>query len=315
MKTRCNKRKKEKITRPVACGDETVSLEELPYPAVYYPSHYGAFIAFKPDIECSHYTFCECSRPALYNYVKLLKASPLTEQAACQHTRKLVDKREFPISFALQDKSADLDEFFNSLIFQPGLCHVCNKKVPSYAYCHPMYGSRLEQNYGWYKRQDMFKRGIYQSPISGASRYITDSGDIAFFDPSSPPDFLPCISDDVPSRLGIWDKWENESTLHKIVTSIFPEFTIARRYKAHWLENLELDIFIHELKIGIEYQGIQHYKPLAHWGGEKGLERRLINDSRKRELCRGHGVQLVYFTYMDTITTEFVHKQLLQYII
>lgn len=313
MDTRHFIHKNKENTRRIACGDETISLEELPYPAVYYPAHYGAFIAFKPDIGCGQYTFCECSRPALYNYVKLLKASPPAEQEAYQHTRKLVDKQEFPISFVLQDKSKTLDAFFNSLSFHPGLCHVCNKKVPSYAYCHEMYGSKFEQNYGWYKRQDMFKRGIYQSPILGASRYIADSGDMEFFDPSNPPDFLPAISDDVKTRLGIGSKWKKESALYNMVSSIYPNLTVVRHYKAHWLENLELDIFIYELKIGIEYQGVQHFKPLKHWGGESGLEKRRMNDIKKMELCKEHGVQLIYFTYQDDITLEVALKRLQQY--
>lgn len=299
--------------RYVACGDETVSLEELPYPAVYYPAHYGAFIAFKPATNCSHYTFCECSKQALYNYVKLLKASPQNEQKACRHTRKLVDKKEFPASFILQDSSKTLDEFLDSLVFKPSLCHVCNKKLPGYMYCAETYGSKFEQNYGWYKHQDIFKRGIYHSPIAGISRFITTNGDIAFFDSSNPPVFLPSISDDVRTRLGKGDRWKNETTLYNIILSIYSNLTVVHHYRAPWLENLELDIFIQELKIGIEYQGIQHYKPLKHWGGEEGLKQRKLNDVRKETLCEKHNVRLIYFTYQEDITLEFVLKQLSQY--
>ncbi len=276
MKKRHLKTKRDEDTRMVACGDETISIEELTYPVVYYPGHYGAFIAFKPGTSCSQYTFCECARPVLYNYVELLKASPPEEQEACKHTRKLVDKKEFPLSFVLQDSSSNLDEFLGSLAFHPGLCHVCNFKTPGYKYCLEMYGSKFEQDYGWYKRQDDFRRGTYYSPIASASRYITTSGSIAFFDPSAPPRFPPV------------------------------------HYKARWLKNLELDIFIYELRIGIEYQGEQHYKPLSHWGGKRGLERHMANDAKKKGLCEKHGVRLVYFTYLDDVTPGSVYERLSQ---
>ncbi len=106
------------------------------------------------------------------------------------------------------------------------------------------------------------------------------------------------------------DKWKNEKKLFSIISNNFNTYTVERHYRDSWLDNLELDIYIPELKIGIEYQGIQHYKPLKHWGGEDGFKTRKANDLRKKKLCDKNGVQLIYFTYQETITPEFVLDRL-----
>lgn len=110
------------------------------------------------------------------------------------------------------------------------------------------------------------------------------------------------------------DKWKNEKKLYSIILENFSNHTIKRHYRADWLENLELDIFIEDANIGIEYQGIQHYKPLKHWGGEDGFITRRANDIRKKKLCETNGVSLIYFTYQETLTPEFVKEKLLPYL-
>lgn len=110
------------------------------------------------------------------------------------------------------------------------------------------------------------------------------------------------------------DKWMHERNLYSIVKKLFPQLSIIRHYRANWLENLELDIYIEEPNIGIEYQGIQHYKPLKHWGGEEGFIARRANDIRKKNLCQEHGTKLIEFTYLDQITEDFVKETLSKYL-
>ncbi len=110
------------------------------------------------------------------------------------------------------------------------------------------------------------------------------------------------------------NKWQTEKELYHIIRDLFVNENVFSHYRAPWLEGLELDIYIDEFKLGIEYQGIQHYKPLAHWGGEEGLTKRRLNDIRKKHLCEKQGVTLIYFTYQEKITPEFVCERLMQYI-
>lgn len=49
----------------------------------------------------------------------------------------------------------------------------------------------------------------------------------------------------------------------------------------------------------IEFNGLQHYKPIAKYGGVKALERQRYNDSRKRVYCAMHRIPLVVIPYFD----------------
>lgn len=47
---------------------------------------------------------------------------------------------------------------------------------------------------------------------------------------------------------------------------------------------VELDVFVEELKLGFEFQGPQHYKPM--YGMNIDLEAQKNSDKEKRELCK-----------------------------
>ena len=49
----------------------------------------------------------------------------------------------------------------------------------------------------------------------------------------------------------------------------------------------------------IEYQGIQHYQAKSKFGGYTGLRRQQLNDMKKREYCRTHGIILIAIPYTD----------------
>ena len=57
-----------------------------------------------------------------------------------------------------------------------------------------------------------------------------------------------------------------------------------RMYLKERISTDQLDIFIVEADVGIEYQGVQHYKAVGVWSSKEGLEER----------CRGQRVELRY---------------------
>lgn len=109
-------------------------------------------------------------------------------------------------------------------------------------------------------------------------------------------------------------KWVNEKLLYDIIKSIFPNYTTVFHFRTKWLENLELDIFIKEISVAIEYQGIQHYEVINHWGGIEGLKHRQHNDERKKILCENMGVKLLYFDYTENISHEYVKKKIAKFL-
>lgn len=62
--------------------------------------------------------------------------------------------------------------------------------------------------------------------------------------------------------------------------------------------NLEIDCFDKDLKLGVEYQGQQHYKfiPFFHKNKEAFLNQK-YRDYMKRQICRDNGINLIEVPY------------------
>jgi len=118
------------------------------------------------------------------------------------------------------------------------------------------------------------------------------------------------VENEVRQAFGHYEKgnrWTSETILYQLIESRYgDEYTIERHHRPDWLGGLELDIFLVEPGIGIEYQGVQHYEVVEHWGGEEGLEERQARDNRTRELCGEHGVELIEIRHDEELSEELV---------
>lgn len=99
-------------------------------------------------------------------------------------------------------------------------------------------------------------------------------------------------------------KWKSEQQAYTIIKSLYPD--AVYQYKADWLGFQSLDVFIPSKKIGIEYQGAQHYRPVSLFGGDEGLKKRLELDEEKRQKCKTHGVTLIDWRFDEPLTGEFI---------
>jgi len=111
----------------------------------------------------------------------------------------------------------------------------------------------------------------------------------------------------------IGEKWTTETHLYYLFKEIFPNNQIIFHYRGKEMNKLEIDIFIPELKLAIEYQGIQHYSTVEHWGGKEGLKQRQKNDIIKAQLCKENDYNLVEFFYHDEISRDLVIERIEQY--
>lgn len=102
----------------------------------------------------------------------------------------------------------------------------------------------------------------------------------------------------------------SESILFKIICVLYPRHEVIRHHRPEWLEGLELDLFLPEERLGIEYQGQQHYHPVELWGGEDALKSQQARDARKRHLCRRKGVRLVEIKYTEPLSEAHVRARL-----
>lgn len=66
-----------------------------------------------------------------------------------------------------------------------------------------------------------------------------------------------------------------------------------------WLKNekkLSLDFYLPQYNCAIECQGEQHYRPINWFGGIDNFLVQTNRDEIKKQLCKEHGIRLLYFT-------------------
>ena len=94
--------------------------------------------------------------------------------------------------------------------------------------------------------------------------------------------------------------WKSEFRLFQFIKLLFTD--AVYQFRADWLGEQSLDIYIPSLKAAIEYQGQQHYEASNYFGGESKLLEYQERDSQKRAKCKAVNVQLFEWNYKTTVT-------------
>jgi len=334
--------RKRRPNKIIAYQDGVIAKEEdLPLPIVYYPGHYGAFFAFSQS-KNSEIFFCSCAKKAITNYIRFKVECADTNNGYLQRNF-ILSKAKFPqiivASLIEQNKNVGIN-IINKINFEKEICHECNKTTPTYSYCHPMYGGVFEQNFGWYINKQSFEYGVM--PVSfkilddicpdevfslldgGKKEFLTNYNGLSeselLMAQAHDSYFQKCsrkirkiIENEVRVKLGfkkVGEAWATETLLYQLVCQIFPKEKIYRHYRPDFLEYLELDVFIPHLNVGIEYQGIQHFEPVKHWGGKASLTKVVERDKKKKKLCTKNGINLIYFYYYEELSRELVENKI-----
>ncbi len=333
-------RNKQHEYKEVAFRDKTIARENLPFPIVLYPGHYGTFFAFKKDSDSSIF-LCSCAKVAIENCIRL----HMTDTR--RHKKRLLNTMDFPKSLVniLQQQSPPNDlALIDYLLFQSRLCHECNKSIPSYKYCVEMYGGAFKQNLGWYINKQAYEFGIDPwGPNILRDRCPQEILELIKLDLVDTPELYRklilterdrakalwkefnrqhqkiwnIIESEVRLKFGhkrVGEAWTSETILYNIICSLFPDKKIIHHYRPDFLQGLELDIFIDDFKLGIEYQGIQHFEPIEHWGGEESLRELKQRDKTKKQICDSLNIALVYFNHDEDLSNELVFSKLEPYL-
>ena len=77
-----------------------------------------------------------------------------------------------------------------------------------------------------------------------------------------------------------------------------------------WLEKQHLDFYLPKYNIGIECQGIQHYKRDTLFGKNGKFDDIKKRDKKKKILCKENGVKLIYIQY--NMSDEQITKKISQ---
>ncbi|MFY1047322.1 hypothetical protein [Chryseobacterium sp. GP-SGM7] len=97
-----------------------------------------------------------------------------------------------------------------------------------------------------------------------------------------------------------------EKHLLQLVTKEFPNYTIISQHSPKWLQGQRFDIFIKELNVAIEYNGIQHFKSIDFFGGDEGLAKTQFLDTQKRERSLKNGVKIFNIDYDQDLNESFL---------
>jgi very-short-patch-repair endonuclease len=60
---------------------------------------------------------------------------------------------------------------------------------------------------------------------------------------------------------------------------------------------LPFDFYIPPIRTCIEFDGIQHFKPIGHFGGQEALDKLKINDKIKSDYCEDNYIDLIRIRY------------------
>ncbi|MFW6233357.1 MAG: hypothetical protein ACOC3Z_01705 [Nanoarchaeota archaeon] len=339
------KKSKKPIKKEVAFRDNIIAIEDLPFPIIHYPGFYGAFFGFRKN-EKSNIFFCSCVKEAIENYIKLKIKYPSQENANLNRNY-ILDSMYFPYEIVrklIKQKIPNNEKVIKFLKFENKLCHECNKATPSYKYCHEMYGGVFKQTYGWYINKKSYEFGISgilalevnylkdRCPeelinfLEEASKLVKERNILQRKEGSSTKYFQiesnlnkilrkinNIIENEVRVKFGhkkVGEAWTSETILYYMIQKLYPNMTILRHFRTSFLDYLELDVYIKELNIGIEYQGLQHFRPVKHWGGEFALKKTKERDKKKKELCEKEGIKLIYFYYDEDLSEDIIKERI-----
>ncbi|OHQ28951.1 MULTISPECIES: hypothetical protein [Staphylococcus] len=170
-----------------------------------------------------------------------------------------------------------------SIQFKDNICFRCNKTTPSLVYSSN--DSKFRQYHGWYIDQVQIENDL-DNDIYGkeAENILREEYGVA--------------------KIG--EGWISETMMFRIVEDIFEDYECERHCRPNFLEGLEIDIYVPELKLGFEYNGIQHYKPVDHWGGEESLKKQQVRDKRKQQLCDQNDVKLIIIKYDEQLSKDLI---------
>ena len=74
---------------------------------------------------------------------------------------------------------------------------------------------------------------------------------------------------------------------------------------------LPFDFYLPKYNLAIEFDGIQHYKPIDFFGGEEAFKKLKNNDTLKSKYCKSNNIKLLRISYKDiNITYDILKNEL-----
>ena len=98
--------------------------------------------------------------------------------------------------------------------------------------------------------------------------------------------------------------------MYNLLKNKYPNKNIIKQYyNKDIFGKKRIDFFIEEDKIAIEYQGMQHFKPIDFFGGDKEFLKLQKRDKIKHKECLQNSITLLYFSFeKNEYTQNYIDK-------
>jgi len=104
--------------------------------------------------------------------------------------------------------------------------------------------------------------------------------------------------------------WEHEKQMIKVVQELYPQNKIEKHNRTV-LDGLEIDCYIPELKLGFEYNGLQHYEHVEYFHKTKeDFEAQKDRDVEKLKRAEEKGIKIITIRYDEAVTKEVIEAKL-----
>lgn len=105
----------------------------------------------------------------------------------------------------------------------------------------------------------------------------------------------------------------NQSKYETHIERILDEFNIQYSKQktfsdCKYKNKLKFDFYLTEKNICIEFDGIQHFKPIRFFGGKKAFELQKIKDKIKNDFCENNKIKIIRFNYNDDL--EYIKNEI-----
>lgn len=87
--------------------------------------------------------------------------------------------------------------------------------------------------------------------------------------------------------------WVSETDLFNKIKNHYSTLKVIQHGKPKWLKRQHVDIWLSEYKVGVEFHGEQHFRPIDFFGGEEVFKKTIERDKRKIELFRKNNSSLI----------------------
>jgi len=119
------------------------------------------------------------------------------------------------------------------------------------------------------------------------------------------PDYsVETVEDFVRRVLGLPQRGERllkQREVFALLQKGFAPLEVLHEASPPFLAGLRYDVYIPELRLAVEYQGEQHFRPIEAFGGKEGFLRTVERDRLKAQLSKINGVRVEYIRYDEDI--------------